>query len=112
MDYAYAAADLVVSRAGAIAIAEICATGKASILVPYPLAAEDHQTANAMTLVKEGAAILIKDADVSAQLTDTILSMVNDKEKINAIGQAASTLFTADADTRIAKEIINSVKES
>ena len=112
MDYAYAAADLVVSRAGAIAIAEICATGKASILVPYPLAAEDHQTANAMTLVKEGAAILIKDADVSAQLTDTILSMVNDKEKINAIGQAASTLFTADADTRIAKEIINCVKES
>jgi len=112
MDYAYAVADLVVSRAGAIAIAEICATGKASILVPYPLAAEDHQTANAMTLVKEGAAILIKDADVSAQLTDTILSMVNDKEKINAIGQAASTLFTADADTRIAKEIINSVKES
>lgn len=112
MDYAYAAADLVVSRAGAIAIAEICATRKASILVPYPLAAEDHQTANAMTLVKEGAAILIKDADVSAQLTDTILSMVNDKEKINAIGQAASTLFTADADTRIAKEIINSVKES
>jgi len=112
MDYAYAAADLVVSRAGAIAIAEICATGKASILVPYPLAAEDHQTANAMTLVKEGAAILIKDADVSAQLTDTILSIVNDKEKINAIGQAASTLFTADADTRIAKEIINSVKES
>lgn len=112
MDYAYAAADLVVSRAGAIAIAEICATGKASILVPYPLAAEDHQTANAMTLVKEGAAILIKDADVSAQLTDTILSMINDKEKINAIGKAASTLFTADADTRIAKEIINSVKES
>lgn len=112
MDYAYAAADLVVSRAGAIAIAEICATGKASILVPYPLAAEDHQTANAMTLVREGAAILIKDADVSSQLTDTILSMIKDKEKINAIGQAASTLFTADADIRIAKEIINSVKES
>jgi UDP-N-acetylglucosamine--N-acetylmuramyl-(pentapeptide) pyrophosphoryl-undecaprenol N-acetylglucosamine transferase len=112
MDYAYAAADLVVSRAGAIAIAEICATGKASILVPYPLAAEDHQTANAMTLVKEGAAILIKDAHVTEQLTDTIVSMIKDKEKIKAIGHAASKLFTADADARIAKEIINSVNES
>jgi len=112
MDYAYTAADLVVSRAGAIAIAEICATGKASILVPYPLAAEDHQTANAMTLAKEGAAILIKDAHVTKQLTDTILSLINDKEKIKSIGLAATKLFTTDADTCIAEEIINSLKES
>lgn len=106
MNYAYAAADLVVSRAGAIAIAEICATGKASILVPYPLAAEDHQTANAMTLVNSGAAVLIKDANVKDELTDTILSMIKNKEKINALGMAASQLFTADADVLIAKEII------
>jgi UDP-N-acetylglucosamine--N-acetylmuramyl-(pentapeptide) pyrophosphoryl-undecaprenol N-acetylglucosamine transferase len=106
MNYAYAAADLVVSRAGAIAIAEICATGKASILVPYPLAAEDHQTANAMTLVNSGAAVLIKDANVKEELTDTILSMIKNKEKINALGMAASQLFTADADVLIAKEII------
>ena len=61
MNYAYAVADLVVSRAGAIALAEICATGKPSILIPFPHAAEDHQTVNAMTLVNKGAAVMIKD---------------------------------------------------
>jgi UDP-N-acetylglucosamine--N-acetylmuramyl-(pentapeptide) pyrophosphoryl-undecaprenol N-acetylglucosamine transferase len=111
MNYAYAVADLVVSRAGAIAIAEICATGKAAILVPYPLAAEDHQTANAMTLVNAGAGILVKDANVTVELTDTIVSMISDKEKLHAIGSAASKLFTADADLLIAREIINTVTQ-
>ena len=78
MEYAYAAADVVVSRAGAMAIAELCVVGKPVIFVPYPFAAEDHQTANAMALVKKNAALMIKDSEVRTKLMDTILKLLND----------------------------------
>lgn len=112
MNYAYAVADLVVSRAGAIALAEICATGKPSILIPFPHAAEDHQTVNAMTLVNNGAAVILKDENASMELVSMIQCMLKDKEKLQVIGKAASTLFVKDADQLIAREILNVVKSN
>jgi UDP-N-acetylglucosamine--N-acetylmuramyl-(pentapeptide) pyrophosphoryl-undecaprenol N-acetylglucosamine transferase len=103
---------LVVSRAGAIAIAEICASAKASILVPFPHAAEDHQTTNAMALVNNGASVLIKDNNVSAELIVMIELMLKNREKLKAIGEAAQKMFTADADDKIANEIINCVHQA
>lgn len=112
MNYAYAVADLVVSRAGAIALAEICATGKPSILIPFPHAAEDHQTVNAMTLVHNGAAVIIKDENASNELISMIQAMLKDKAKLHDIGKAASALFVKDADQLIANEILNVLKSN
>ena len=111
MDYAYAIADVVVSRAGAIALAEICATGKPSVLVPFPLAAEDHQTVNAMHLVNKGAAILVKDADAEMSLVDEVIELVKDKQKCAAFSSAAKSLNVEHADDSIAKYIMNEVEK-
>jgi UDP-N-acetylglucosamine--N-acetylmuramyl-(pentapeptide) pyrophosphoryl-undecaprenol N-acetylglucosamine transferase len=106
MDMAYGAADVVISRAGAMAIAELCALAKASILVPYPHAAEDHQTHNAQQLVNAQAGILVNDADAAEQLCATALSLVNNQNKqqlfINNIKQFA----TNNADEIVANEIL------
>ena len=78
MDKAYTAADLVVSRAGAIAISELCLTGKPSILVPSPNVAEDHQTKNALALSSRNAAILVKDSEAHATLIGEITNLASD----------------------------------
>ncbi len=110
MNYAYAVADLVVSRAGAIALAEICATGKPSILVPFPHAAEDHQTVNATALVEKNAAVMIKDECAKDELVPMIVNMLKDNETLKSIGEAASKMFVKNADQLIANEIINVIK--
>ncbi|WP_416866773.1 MAG: UDP-N-acetylmuramate--L-alanine ligase [Imperialibacter sp.] len=81
MDKAYAAADVVISRAGALSISELCVVGKPVIFVPSPNVAEDHQTSNAMALVKNEAAIAIKDIDAREQLVQGVLTLLKDKEK-------------------------------
>ncbi len=106
MNYAYAAADVVVSRAGAIALAEICACGKPSVLVPYPHAAEDHQTVNASILVNNGAALMVSDHSAYQDLVETLLDLVADKEKCTGFGHAASSLYVKNADMVIAEHII------
>jgi len=111
MHYAYKAADIVVSRSGAIALAEICALGKPSILVPYPHAAEDHQTVNASVLVKNGAAMMVADADAEKELVDRILELVIDNEKCQAFSVAAKKLSVIHADDEIAKLIIKTMEE-
>ena len=110
MNYAYTAADLVVSRAGAIALAEICAMKKPSVLVPFPHAAEDHQTVNASILVRNGAAALVSDANAGADLVDEVIKLIADKEKCHAYGEAAGKLFVPDADMLIAKKIIETIE--
>lgn len=110
MQYAYKVADVVVSRAGAIALAEICACGKPSVLVPFPHAAEDHQTVNASVLVNAGAALMVKDAEAVYQLVDVVLELVKDKEKCNSFGEAASKLYVENADVIIAKKIIETLE--
>lgn len=111
MQYAYKVADLVVSRAGAIALAEICACGKPSVLVPFPHAAEDHQTVNASVLVNGGAALMVKDKEAAAQLVNVVLELVKDMEKCSAFGAAASGLFLKDADMVIAKKIMETLEQ-
>lgn len=81
MDFAYAAADAVVSRAGAIAVSEICAVQKPAILIPSPNVAEDHQTKNALALVNHHAAILVKDSEATEKLGPVVLDLMKDEEK-------------------------------
>jgi UDP-N-acetylglucosamine--N-acetylmuramyl-(pentapeptide) pyrophosphoryl-undecaprenol N-acetylglucosamine transferase len=106
MDLAYAAADLVVSRAGALAVSELCLVKKACILVPYPFASEDHQTHNAQSLVEKGAAVLVTDSDARAKLAEVALSLSADAAKREALVKAISALGKPDATNAIVNEVI------
>jgi UDP-N-acetylglucosamine--N-acetylmuramyl-(pentapeptide) pyrophosphoryl-undecaprenol N-acetylglucosamine transferase len=109
MEYAYAAADIVVSRAGAMAIAELCVVGKPVIFVPYPHAAEDHQTANAHALVTQHAALMINDREVEGKLIPVIASLVNDTERANLLKENISKFGNTNADEIIANEILKTL---
>ncbi len=106
MDEAYCAADLVVSRAGASSISELCLLGKPSILVPSPNVAEDHQTHNAMALVDKDAAILVKDAEAEAKLIPLALETVADADRLATLGRNAKTMAFADSADVIAEEVL------
>ncbi len=106
MEKAYAAADLVVTRAGAMSIAELQVVGKPAILVPYPFAAEDHQTANAQRLVNEEAAILVPDTEASASLIDRVLDLNADPARCLRMQARMSQMGIRDADRRIAQSIL------
>lgn len=106
MDYAYAAADLVVSRAGALAIAELCIAGKPVIFVPYPYAAEDHQTSNAKALVKHNAAMLIRDAEAKTELVKLLKKLLDDKSLQETMSGNLKAMAIKDADERIANKVI------
>ncbi len=109
MEYAYTAADVVVSRAGAIAIAELAVAAKPVVFVPYPFAAEDHQTANAAALVKTNAALMVNDSDAKAKLVPTVLDLLNNKDlEIELRTNIARTANTG-ADKKIAEEILKSL---
>ncbi len=106
MGTAYRAADLVVSRAGASSISELCLIGKPVILVPSPNVAEDHQTKNAMALVARQAAICISDAEAPATLVSTAISIVNDGAKLASLRSNILELALPDAADTIAREVI------
>lgn len=106
MDFAYAAADIVISRAGAIAISELCLVKKPAILVPLPHAAEDHQAKNAMALVEKQAALMIRDDQLVEQLPEVLAGLVNDREKQQRLRQNIGKLGQPDAARRIATEAI------
>jgi UDP-N-acetylglucosamine--N-acetylmuramyl-(pentapeptide) pyrophosphoryl-undecaprenol N-acetylglucosamine transferase len=106
MDLAYAVADLVVARAGAISISELCLVRKPSILVPLPTAAEDHQTHNARTLSDRGAAVLLPDADTVAQLGPTVLRLIHDQAVLERFSLAMAGLGNERAAEDIAGEVI------
>ena len=103
----YALADLVISRAGASSISELCLLGKPAILVPSPNVAEDHQTHNAMALVNKDAAVLVKDADAGLQLIPTALALLQDPDRLNALSEHILTLAQPDSARRIAEEVIH-----
>jgi len=105
MDLAYAAADLVVSRAGAIAVSELCLVKKPSILVPFPFAAEDHQTQNALTLVNAGAAIMIKDEKAREVLVNEMLNLVKDQHQQKTMTENSAKLGRENAASKIVDEI-------
>ena len=100
MDYAYAAADVVISRSGASIVSELCAAGKATVFVPSPNVAEDHQTHNAMALVRREAALLVKDAEAEEKLMRTALALAADGGRIAKVEKnaAAMALTNAAAD--------------
>ena len=106
MDLAYAAADVIISRAGAGTIAELCAVKKAVILVPSPNVAEDHQTKNALALLHDNAAVFIADRDAEAKLIDKALELLNDKHKQKILSDNIAKLALPDADDVIAKEVM------
>lgn len=106
MAAAYAAADVVVSRAGAGSISELELLGKPSILVPSPNVAEDHQTKNALALSDKGAAILVKDSDAREHLVDEIISLIGDPERMNKMSEEIKKLALPDSDEKIVDEII------
>lgn len=101
MDLAYSVADVIISRAGAIAISELCVIGKPTILVPSPNVAEDHQTKNAMALVNKNAAILVKDIQAREILINELDALIKDSEKQNQLSQNIVKLGIKDADKRI-----------
>ena len=105
MDLAYAVADVVISRSGASSVSEICAAHKASVLVPSPNVAEDHQTHNAMALVRKDAAILVKDSDAVKSMMSEAISLVNDSERIESFEKNIAPLARPDAALDIAKEV-------
>jgi UDP-N-acetylglucosamine--N-acetylmuramyl-(pentapeptide) pyrophosphoryl-undecaprenol N-acetylglucosamine transferase len=110
METAYAAADFIVSRAGAMAIAEIAVVKKPAILVPYPFAAEDHQTVNAQYLADRGAAILMKDELVYEQLVPRLMALAKDTSSQLAMVESISPLGVRNADELIAAEILDHIK--
>ena len=111
MDLAYACADIVVSRAGAISLSELAIVKKPCLLVPSPNVAEDHQTKNAMALVKEDAAILIKDMDARGKLGKEIVDLVNDEEMKKKLSNNIGKLAYPNAAEVIAKEVMQLVKK-
>jgi UDP-N-acetylglucosamine--N-acetylmuramyl-(pentapeptide) pyrophosphoryl-undecaprenol N-acetylglucosamine transferase len=112
MAVAYAAADLVVSRAGAGSISEFCLLGKPVILVPSPNVAEDHQTKNAMALVHKSAALYVPDAEAGQTLITESINTVKNGKKLQALAQNIKTLARPNAARDIAEEVIRLAREN
>ena len=110
MDLAYAMADVVISRSGASSVSEICAAAKAAVFVPSPNVAEDHQTHNAMALVRKDAALLVKDADAVTSLMPTALELASNPERVAALERNAAAMALPDAAQTIVDEIYRIVK--
>jgi UDP-N-acetylglucosamine--N-acetylmuramyl-(pentapeptide) pyrophosphoryl-undecaprenol N-acetylglucosamine transferase len=109
MELAYAAADVVVSRAGAMAISELCVVKKPVIFVPFPFAAEDHQTSNAQNLVNKQAGLMIKDADAKDKLVAAMIELAKDTRQQQLLVTQIGKLAVTDADKIIAVEIIKEI---
>ena len=106
MEYAYAAADVVVARSGAITVAELCVAKKPVIFVPYPFAAEDHQTVNALQLVNKKAAMMIKDSEAGKKLVIMALELIKDEAMQQELVKNISPLGITQADEKVAEEIL------
>ena len=105
MDLAYAAADIVISRSGASTVSELCAAHKAAIFVPSPNVAEDHQTHNAMALVRKGAAVMVKDSDAREKLMKTACDLLRNPDKTALMERNIAALAKTDAAMTIAEEV-------
>jgi UDP-N-acetylglucosamine--N-acetylmuramyl-(pentapeptide) pyrophosphoryl-undecaprenol N-acetylglucosamine transferase len=105
MDLAYAAADVIVSRAGALSVSELCLVGKPVIFIPSPNVAEDHQTKNANACVKQGAAVLLADAEAVAKFKESIDELLQQEEKAQALATAIKKLAMPDAANALVHEL-------
>jgi len=109
MQYGYAAADVVISRSGAMSIAELCVAQKPVVFVPYPFSAEDHQTANAKSLVNKKAALMIKDSEAKDKLTATVIALSKNEKLQRELQENIGKLAVKNADEVIAREIFMSI---
>ncbi len=112
MDMAYAAADVVVSRAGAIAISELCLVGKPVVLIPSPNVAEDHQTKNALALVDRGAAVMVKDIDCNGQGLAVVKDLFDAPERRSAMSAAIAKMAVRGAADKIVDQIAHLINSS
>jgi UDP-N-acetylglucosamine--N-acetylmuramyl-(pentapeptide) pyrophosphoryl-undecaprenol N-acetylglucosamine transferase len=112
MDFAYAAADIVISRAGAIAISELSAVGLPCIFIPLPSAAEDHQTKNALALVEHDAAIYLNDSEAKAKLGTLTIELAKDKNKQQILKDNIRKMAVKDSANIIADEILQMIKKN
>jgi UDP-N-acetylglucosamine--N-acetylmuramyl-(pentapeptide) pyrophosphoryl-undecaprenol N-acetylglucosamine transferase len=110
MDYAFAAADIIISRSGAGTISELCLVGKPVILIPSPNVAEDHQTKNAKALSEKGAAVLLPDSQIMKNIVNEAVSLVKDNERRNLLSANILKLAQRDADRKIAEEVIKLIR--
>ncbi len=110
MEFAYAAADVVISRSGAMAIAELCVVKKPVVLVPFPFAAEDHQTVNAQHLVDKQAAILVKDSEAKDKLVNTVIALAKNEAQQAVLRENIGKLAVTNADEVIALEMLKVVE--
>lgn len=110
MEKAFAAADVVISRSGAMSIAELCVVAKPVVFVPFPHAAEDHQTMNAKNLVEKKAALMVRDSEAKEQLVATAIALVKDPALQRELKDNIGRLAVTDAAGRIAKEVLKVVK--
>jgi UDP-N-acetylglucosamine--N-acetylmuramyl-(pentapeptide) pyrophosphoryl-undecaprenol N-acetylglucosamine transferase len=106
MDYAFAAADVIITRAGAGTISELCLVGKPVILIPSPNVAEDHQTKNALALSEKNAAVLLPDNQALRSIVSEAVSLVSDVQKRKALSENILKMADRDADIRIAEEVL------
>jgi UDP-N-acetylglucosamine--N-acetylmuramyl-(pentapeptide) pyrophosphoryl-undecaprenol N-acetylglucosamine transferase len=109
MEYAYAAADIVVARSGAMTVAELCVVQKPVLFVPYPFAAEDHQTVNAQQLVNRQAATMIKDAEAANSLVPMTITLAKDESRQSQMRNNIAALAIRDADRVIAAEVLKKI---
>ena len=109
MEMAYAAADIVISRSGAMAVTELCVVKKPVIFVPFPHAAEDHQTVNAQTLVNKKAALMIKDNEANEKLIGMTISLAENKDLQKELSDNIGKLAITNADETIARQILAGV---
>jgi len=110
MEYAYTAADVVISRSGAMSVSELCVIQKPVVFVPFPFAAEDHQTVNAKKLVDRNAALMVKDSEAKDKLVSTVIELANDEVKQSELRKNIAPLTITNADEVVAKEIIESLE--
>jgi UDP-N-acetylglucosamine--N-acetylmuramyl-(pentapeptide) pyrophosphoryl-undecaprenol N-acetylglucosamine transferase len=106
MEYAYSAADMVIARSGAMTVAELCVVKKPVLFIPYPFAAEDHQTVNAQTLVNKKAALMVKDSEAIEKVVTMIIELSKDELKQNELKRNIGSLGVVNADELIAGKII------
>ena len=111
MEYAYSAADVVVSRAGAMSVAELCVARKPVVFVPFPFAAEDHQTANAQNLVNKQAGLMIKDNEAKEKLVPAVIALAGNEQQQNLFKENIGKLAVTNADEVVASEVLRLINK-
>ncbi|MBK7763510.1 MAG: undecaprenyldiphospho-muramoylpentapeptide beta-N-acetylglucosaminyltransferase [Bacteroidetes bacterium] len=110
MEYAYAAADVIIARSGALSVAELCLVGKPVVFVPFPFASEDHQTFNAMALVNHKAAMMVKDSDTKSKLIQQVILLLRNESECKSMRENIKSLAFHKADEKIVNKVLEIIQ--